>query len=35
VNNVANQIEWLQGQGFVDKGFTVEAIIAKDFVKAD
>jgi NitT/TauT family transport system substrate-binding protein len=35
VNNVANQIEWLQGQGFVDKGFTVDAILAKDFVKAD
>jgi len=35
VNNVANQIEWLQGQGFVDKGFTVDAILAKDFVKPD
>jgi NitT/TauT family transport system substrate-binding protein len=35
VNNVANQIEWLQGQGFVDKGFTVEAILARDFVKPD
>jgi NitT/TauT family transport system substrate-binding protein len=33
VKNVANQIEWLQGQGFVDKGVTAEAIIAKDFVK--
>jgi NitT/TauT family transport system substrate-binding protein len=33
VENVAHQIEWLQGQGFVDKGVTVEAIIAKDFVK--
>ncbi len=35
VKNVANQIEWLQGQGFVDKGFTVDAIIAKDYVKPD
>jgi len=35
VKNVANQIEWLQGQGFVDKGFTVDAIIARDYVKAD
>jgi NitT/TauT family transport system substrate-binding protein len=35
VKNVANQIEWLQGQGFVDKGFTVDAIIATDYVKPD
>ncbi len=35
VKNVANQIEWLQGQGFVDKGFTVDTIIAKDYVKPD
>jgi NitT/TauT family transport system substrate-binding protein len=35
VNNVANQIEWLQGQGFVDKGVTVDTIIAKDFVRSD
>jgi NitT/TauT family transport system substrate-binding protein len=35
VKNVANQIEWLQGQGFVDKGVTVDAIVAKDFVKPD
>ena len=35
VKNVTNQIEWLQGQGFVDKGVTVEAIIARDFVKPD
>ena len=35
VKNVANQIEWLQAQGFVDKGFSVEAILAKDYVKAD
>jgi len=35
VRNVANQIEWLQEQGFVDKGFSVDAIIAKEFVKAD
>jgi NitT/TauT family transport system substrate-binding protein len=35
VKNVANQIEWMQEQGFVDKGFNVDAIIAKEFVKAD
>ena len=35
VKNVANQIAWLQGQGFVDKGIDVDAIIAKDFVKPD
>src|SRR5947209_9971307 len=35
VGNVANQIGWLQSQGFVDKGFDVKAIIAKDFVKPD
>src|SRR6202142_4113268 len=35
VKNVANQIEWLQAQGFVDKGFTADAIIAKDYVKPD
>jgi NitT/TauT family transport system substrate-binding protein len=35
VRNVANQIEWLQAQGFVDKGFGVDAIIAKDYVKPD
>jgi NitT/TauT family transport system substrate-binding protein len=35
VKNVANQIGWLQEQGFVDKGFNVDAIIAKEFVKAD
>src|SRR4051794_22538846 len=35
VKNVANQISWLQEQGFVDKGFGVDAIIAKDYVKAD
>jgi NitT/TauT family transport system substrate-binding protein len=35
VRNVANQIEWLQAQGFVDKGFGVDAIIAKEYVKAD
>ena len=33
VKDVANQIAWLQGQGFVDKSVTVDAIIAKDFVK--
>ena len=33
VKNVANQIEWMQGQGFVDKGVTADAIIARDLVK--
>lgn len=35
VANVANQIGWLQEQGFVDKGFDVDAIIAKDYVRPD
>jgi NitT/TauT family transport system substrate-binding protein len=35
VKNVGNQIDWLQAQGFVDKGFGVDAIIAKDYVKPD
>ena len=35
VKNVDNQIKWLQAQGFVDKGFDADAIIAKDYVKAD
>jgi NitT/TauT family transport system substrate-binding protein len=35
VKNVANQIEWLQAQGFVDKGFGVDAILARDYVKPD
>jgi NitT/TauT family transport system substrate-binding protein len=35
VANVANQIGWLQQQGFVDQGFSVDAIIAKDYVKPD
>src|ERR1700724_2886493 len=35
VKNVSNQIDWLQTQGFVDKGFDVDAIIAKDYVKPD
>ena len=35
VNNVDNQIKWLQAQGFVDKGFDADAIIAKYYVKAD
>src|ERR1700692_889382 len=34
VKNVANQIEWLQAQGFVDKGFGVDAIFARDYGKA-
>jgi len=35
VKNVGHQIEWLQAQGFVDKGFDADAIIAKDYVKPD
>ena len=35
VKDVANQIAWMQGQGFVDKGVTVDAIIARDFVKPE
>src|SRR6266700_2462690 len=35
VKNVDNQIKWLQAQGFVDKGFDAETIIAKDYVKPD
>ncbi|MCS3731486.1 ABC transporter substrate-binding protein [Bradyrhizobium betae] len=35
VKNVDNQIKWLQEQGFADKGFDANAIIARDYVKAD
>lgn len=35
VKNVDNQIKWLQEQGFADKGFNADAIIAKEYVKAD
>jgi NitT/TauT family transport system substrate-binding protein len=35
VRNVDNQIKWLQAQGFVDKGFDAEAIIASEYVKPD
>ncbi|MCA6108892.1 ABC transporter substrate-binding protein [Bradyrhizobium cenepequi] len=35
VKNVANQISWLQQQGFVDKGFDADAVIAKEYVKPD
>ena len=35
VRNVDHQIEWLQAQGFVDKGFAADAIIARDYVKPD
>lgn len=35
VKNVDNQIKWLQEQGFADKGFDANAIIARDLVKAD
>ena len=35
VKNVDNQISWLQEQGFVDKGFAADAIIAKEYAKAD
>ena len=35
VKNVGNQIAWLQEQGFVDKGFGADAIIAHDYVRPD
>jgi NitT/TauT family transport system substrate-binding protein len=35
IKDVANQIEWLKGQGFVDKGVTVEAVITREFVKPE
>src|SRR5437868_9926753 len=35
VANVANQIGWLQEQGFVDKGFAADTIIAREYVKPD
>ena len=35
VKDVARQIAWLQAQGFVDKGVTADAIIAKEFVKPE
>ena len=35
VKNVANQIEWLRAQGFVDKGVSADAILARDYVKPD
>jgi NitT/TauT family transport system substrate-binding protein len=35
VGNVDNQIKWLQAQGFADKGYDAESIIAKDYVKPD
>jgi len=35
VKNVDNQIKWLQEQGFADKGYDADAIIAKEYVKAD
>jgi NitT/TauT family transport system substrate-binding protein len=35
VKDVAHQISWLREQGFVDKGFDVDAILAKDYVKPD
>jgi NitT/TauT family transport system substrate-binding protein len=35
VKNVGNQIDWLQEQGFVDKGFNVDDIVARDYVKPD
>jgi NitT/TauT family transport system substrate-binding protein len=35
IKDVGNQINWLQEQGFVDKGFNVNDIIAKDYVKPD
>ncbi len=35
VGNVDNQISWLQEQGFVDRGFNADGIIAKEYVKPD
>ena len=35
VKNVDNQIKWLQAQGFADKGYDAQSIIAKDYVKPD
>lgn len=35
IRNVDDQIKWLQEQGFVDKGISAAAIVAKDFVRAD
>lgn len=35
VKNVDNQIKWLQAQGFADKGYDADTIIAKDLVKPD
>ena len=35
VKNVDDQIKWLQAQGFADKGYDAESIIAKDYVKPD
>jgi NitT/TauT family transport system substrate-binding protein len=35
IKDVANQIEWLKGQGFVGKGVTVEAVITREFVKPE
>jgi NitT/TauT family transport system substrate-binding protein len=35
VKNIDNQIKWLQDQGFVDKGFDADSIIATDYVKPD
>src|ERR1700682_4799205 len=35
VKNVGNQITWLQEQGFVDKGFDADAIMATAYVKED
>jgi len=35
VRNIGNQIDWLQAQGFVDKGFGADDIVAKEYVKPD
>jgi len=35
VKNVDDQIKWLQAQGFADRGYDAESIIAKDYVKPD
>src|SRR5689334_13687336 len=35
VKNVDDQIKWLQAQGFADKGYDADSIIAKEYVKPD
>jgi NitT/TauT family transport system substrate-binding protein len=35
VKNVDDQIKWLQAQGFADKGYDADSIIAKEYAKPD